>query len=178
LILSVGSVFNRRCLPELLGAVARLIRRWPDLTLEVVGDNRTHPRLDLEGLAKRLGVGSHVRFSGFVSESDLALRYAAADVAVLLSEYEGFGLPALEAMARGLPLVAGDHPSVNEVVGDAALLVDPRDPRAVALAVERVLSDPGVSADLAARGQALASRYSWRDTACRTREILRRASAA
>ncbi len=172
LILHVGSVFNRRCLPELLAAIARLIRRWPDLTLDVVGDNRTHPRLDLASLARSLGVSAHVRFSGFISEQDLALRYSAADAAVLLSEYEGFGLPAVEALSRGVPLVAGDRPSVNVVAGAAAVLVDPRDSRAIAAALSRVLSEPGLAADLAARGTELAARYYWAETARRTREIL------
>jgi glycosyltransferase involved in cell wall biosynthesis len=174
-ILWVGSIFNRRCLPELLAAVAELRRRWPEITLDVVGDNRTHPRRDLSALAGASGIVDHVRLSGFVSDEALALRYAAADVTVLLSDYEGFGLPALETMARGVPLVAGDRPSVNEVVGDAALLVDPRDVRAVAEAIGRVLSDPGLARGLATHGRAQAARYSWRQTAERTRELLARA---
>jgi glycosyltransferase involved in cell wall biosynthesis len=175
LLLWVGSVFNRRCLPELLAAAARLRDRWPGLTLSIVGDNRTHPRRDLDALAAAHGLAQHVRFEGFVSEQELALRYAAADAAVLLSDYEGFGLPALEAMARGVPVVAGDRPAVNEIVGDAALLVDPRDSGAVAAALDRLLRDAELATALAARGRANAARLCWRRTAALTREALARA---
>ena len=100
-VVTVGSIFNRRCLPELLRATSLLARRWPGLVLDVVGENRTAPRLDLRRAARELGLEARVRFSGFVDEPGLADRYAAADAAVFLSEYEGFGLPAMEAAARG-----------------------------------------------------------------------------
>jgi glycosyltransferase involved in cell wall biosynthesis len=119
-----------------------------------------------------------VRLSGFVSEEALAERYAAADAAVALSEYEGFGLPALEAMGRGVPLVAADRPSLNEVVGDGALLVDPRSPAEIAAALTALLDDPARAAALAARGRAVASRYSWAETARRTRDVLLAAARA
>ena len=82
-----------------------------------------------------------MRLSGFVEDHELALRYAAADAFVALSEYEGFGLPALEAAARGLPLVVGRPPSQGEIFRDAALLVDPRDEHAIAQALDRALGD-------------------------------------
>ncbi len=124
-LITVGTVLNRRCVPELLRATARLVRRHPRLVLDVVGENRTHPRLDLGARIASLGLGAHVRLSGFVEDRELADRYAAADAAVFLSEYEGFGLPALEAAARGVPLVVARAPSLGEVFRDAALLVDP-----------------------------------------------------
>jgi glycosyltransferase involved in cell wall biosynthesis len=172
LILSVGAILNRRCLPTLLRATARLAPRFPGLTLEVVGENRTHPRLDLEGLTRRLGIEGRVRFSGFLEEVGLAIRYAAADVAVSLSEYEGFGLPALEALSRGVPLVVSDRPSLSELFGGTALVVDPQDDPALAAALARVLSDPYLARELQARGRALASCYSWQETARLTREAL------
>ncbi|MBI3932144.1 MAG: glycosyltransferase family 4 protein [Acidobacteria bacterium] len=168
-VVTVGAILNRRRLPELLQATARLVRRHPDLILDVVGENRTHPRLDLLARRRALDLEGHVRLSGFVSEAALADRYAAADVAVFLSEYEGFGLPALEAMARGVPVIAADRPSLSEVFGSAALLVDPRDVTGIAAAVDRVLADPALRADLVARGEALAARHSWGDAAARTR---------
>lgn len=176
-VLTVGAIFNRRRLPELLRAMVRLRHRLPGVVLDVVGENRTHPRLDLEGRARHLGLAAHVRFSGFVDESGLADRYAAADAAVFLSDYEGFGLPALEAAARGVPLVTSRWPSLGEIVGDAALLVDPRDEDAIAGALARALGDEALRADLRGRGRALASRYSWAETAARTRDVLRRAAA-
>jgi len=172
LLLAVGAIFNRRCLPDLLRAVARLARRHPGIVLEVVGEDRTHPPLDLVGLVEGLGLEAHVRMSGFVGEAGLAARYAAADVAVLLSEYEGFGLPALEAMSRGVPVVTSTEPALGEIFGEAAILVDPHDPADVAAAVDRILTDPGLRAALVERGHALASRYSWAETARQTAEVL------
>jgi glycosyltransferase involved in cell wall biosynthesis len=177
LLLTVGSIFNRRCLPELLRATARLARRHPGLRLEVVGENRTYPWLDVDALVRATDTGRSVRISGFLPDDDLALRYAAADVAVFLSDYEGFGLGVLEAMARGVPVVASQRPAMGELFGAGALLVDPRDPLAVAEAVTRVLNEPGLREDLVARGRAVASRFSWPQAAVDTWAMLEEAAA-
>jgi glycosyltransferase involved in cell wall biosynthesis len=140
--------------------------------LEVVGENRSHPRLDLGALVSGLGLRATVRFSGFVEDPELALRYAAADAFVSLSEYEGFGLPALEAAARGLPLVIGRAPSQGEIFRDAALLVDPRNEQQVADALARALGDGPTRQSLSHAGWALAARHSWSETARLTREAL------
>jgi glycosyltransferase involved in cell wall biosynthesis len=176
LVLTVGAILNRRRLPELLRALAGVRRVLPSVVLDVVGENRTHPQLDFDALARRLGLDGHVRFSGFVDEAGLADRYAAADAAIFLSDYEGFGLPAVESAVRGLPVVASREPSLGEVLGDAALLVDPRDERAIADALVRVLVDDSLRSDLRERGLALASRYSWATAAARTRDVLHRAA--
>lgn len=172
LVLTVGSLFNRRCIPELLRAVSLLGPGPSRLVLDVVGDDRTHPKLDLAALVLRLDLGAHVRLSGFVDEAGLADRYAAADAAVFLSEYEGFGLPALEAASRGVPLVVSDRPSLGEVFGEAALVVDPRNEREIAGALARVLGEPALRKRLVERGRALASRHSWTRTAALTRDAL------
>lgn len=177
LLLSVGSIFNRRRLPELLRAVARLAPRCPGLRLCVVGDNRTQPRLDLAALARELGLAGRVALEGFVTDAELADRYAAADVAVFLSEYEGFGLPALEAAARGVPLVVSDRPALSEVFGAAALTVDPGDVDAIAAALGRVLGDAALRQGLVSRGRALAAGHSWNDVAVRTRAALAEVAA-
>jgi glycosyltransferase involved in cell wall biosynthesis len=176
LVLSVGAVLNRRCLPELVRAVARLRQAYPGLVLDVVGENRTHPTVDLAGLASLRGLERQVRLSGFVDDAGLAERYAAADVAVFLSEYEGFGLPPLEAAARGVPLVVSRRPSLSEVFGEAALLVEPRDESAVAEALGSVLRDATLADRLRAAGHALARRYSWAETAQQTRAVLAEAA--
>jgi len=175
-VITVGTVLNRRCVPEILRASARLTRRRPGLVLDVVGENRTHPLIDLEGIAEELGTRPGVRFSGFVDDAALADRYAAADAAIFLSEYEGFGLPALEAAARGVPLVVSRAPALGEVFRDAALLVDPRDETEIAAALDRVLADERLRSGLAGAGRALAARHSWADTARRTRDALRQAA--
>jgi glycosyltransferase involved in cell wall biosynthesis len=171
-LLSVGAILNRRRLPVLIEAAARLRRRWPGLTLDVVGDNRTHPRLDLAAIADRYGLADAVSLLGFVDEAELARRYAAADVAVFLSEYEGFGLPVLEAMSRGVPVVASRRPAMDELFGSAALLVEPADAGDVAAAIDRLLADPGLRDDHARRGRELAGRFSWSRTAAETRAVL------
>ena len=168
MILTVGAILNRRPLPTLTRAASRLRHRRPDLTLHVVGENRTRPRLDLQRVVDDAGMAGHVRLDGFVDEDALALRYAAADVAVFLSDYEGFGMPALEAMARGVPVVASRAPALGEIFGEAALLVEPRDEMAVADAIERILGDPALRAALIGRGRALAARYSWKQAADQT----------
>jgi glycosyltransferase involved in cell wall biosynthesis len=175
-IITVGAVLNRRCLPELLRAVSVLSRRHPDVVLDVIGENRTHPRLDLARVAASLGMADRVRLSGFVDEQALADRYAAADAAVFLSEYEGFGLPALEAASRGLPMVVSRSPSLGEIFGRAAILVSPRDESAVAKALHRVLTEPALRSTLTAAGRQLARRYSWDQTAALTHAALRRAA--
>ena len=173
-ILTAGAVLNRRRLPVLLRAIASLRRAWPDLTLEVVGDNRTHPRLDVEALIDELGAAGAVHVTGHVGDAGLVARYAAADVFVLLSEYEGFGLPVLEAMARGLPVVTSRRPALNEIFGVGALLVEPGDEAAVAAAIDRILREERLRADLVRRGQALAASFSWAETAAQTRRTLAR----
>jgi glycosyltransferase involved in cell wall biosynthesis len=177
MLLSVGAVFNRRRLPTLLRAAARLSRRWPGLVLDVVGENRTQPRLDIPGMVADLSLQAHVRLAGYVDDAGLAERYAAADVMVSLSEYEGFGLPTLEAMTRGVPVVAADRPALSELFGEAALLVDPTDDAGTADAVGRILAEPALAADLVRRGREVAGRYSWAETARRTWEALEDAAS-
>jgi glycosyltransferase involved in cell wall biosynthesis len=171
-LITVGAILNRRCLPELLRATRRLVPRHPDLVLDVVGENRTQPRLDLHSLVTAHDLVRHVRLSGFVTEAGLADRYAAADAAIFLSEYEGFGLPALEAAARGVPLVVSRAPSLGEIFGGAGVLVDPHSEAEIARQIDRVLSDPALRGRLAAAGRALAARHSWSETAASTREAL------
>jgi len=175
-VITVGAILNRRCAPELLRAIARLARRHPQVVLDIVGENRTHPRADLAALAAALGLERNVLFSGFVEEAALADRYAAADAAVFLSEYEGFGLPALEAAARGVPLVVSRAPSLGETFAQAAVLVDPRSETEIAEALDRVVTDSALRARLVAAGRALAARHSWSDTAARTRAALLQAA--
>jgi glycosyltransferase involved in cell wall biosynthesis len=176
LVVTVGTVFGRRRLPVLLRAIARVRPRFRGLRLDVVGDVRAHPPFDGPALARRLGVGDCVRFSGFVGEADLADRYAAADAAVFLSAYEGFGLPALEAMSRGVPVLVSDRPALNEVFGEAALVAPLEDEAAIAEAIVRVLEDEGLRRDLVHRGRNLASRHSWPLTVLQTREVLQAAA--
>lgn len=172
LLLAVGSVLNRRRLPTLLQALATVRKRRPALVLDVVGENRTHPPLDLPAMVGDLGLRENVRLSGFVSEAGLAARYAAADAAVYLSEYEGFGLPVLEAMSRGLPVLTSRRPATGELFGGGALLAEPDDPVEIAAQLERLVADAALRERLVAEGRALAAGFSWADAARRTRGVL------
>ena len=113
----------------------------------------------------------HVRFFGFVPARTLAILYRLAAVFVFPSLYEGFGLPPLEAMASGTPVITSNVSSLPEVVGDAAVLIDPLQPEAIADALRRVLSDAGLRADLRLRGLERARHFSWEHSARRVREI-------
>jgi glycosyltransferase involved in cell wall biosynthesis len=114
---------------------------------------------------------------GRVPEADLPALYAAAAAFVFPSLYEGFGLPVLEAMACGAPVVCSAVSSLPETAGDAALLVDPTDVDALAAALARVLLEPDLAADLRARGFEQAARFTWDRTAAETLSIYRQASA-
>ncbi len=120
---------------------------------------------DIGALAERLGVRGDVILPGFVAAADLPLLYAAATVCAVPSRYEGFGLPAIEAMACGTPVVVSDAGSLPEVVGDAGLTVDPDDVAGWAAALGALLADPARRADLARRGRAQAARFTWDRTA-------------
>jgi len=177
-LLSVGSILNRRQLPALLAAVRSLVRRWPTLVLDVVGDNRTSPMLDLDAMVRGHGLGAHVRLSGFVSDEELALRYAAADISVYLSTYEGFGLPVLESMARGLPVLTTRRPATGELFGRAAVITEPDDPVEIASGLRLMLADAGLRAELARRGRVRAAELTWTTAAVQTRAVLAEAAGA
>lgn len=138
--------------------VAALRRSGVDAVLTIVGE--PDPRYPEVGQAiQRFGLEDRVVVTGHVDEETLQKLYRDASVFLFLSRYEGFGLPPLEAMARGVPVVASDRSSMPEVLGDAALLVDPDDIQAAASAVCRILDDPGFSRDLSERGLARASMF-------------------
>lgn len=171
-VLFVGSIFERRHLPLLLDGVAQARARVPGLTLDVIGENRTRPFVDLEAHARVLGLGDAARFGGYVSEADLADAYRRNAIFAFLSEYEGFGLPPLEAMQAGLATVVLDTPVAREVYGDGALYVPPGDAATLARVLARLATDATFREACVARGRVVASSYRWEDTARRTWGVL------
>jgi glycosyltransferase involved in cell wall biosynthesis len=143
----------------------------------VLAGPRTGHEQELERLAAELGTAGRLHITGFVSEPDLEGLYGLAACFVLPSLEEGFGLPVLEAMIRRLPVACSDISALPEVAGDAALLFDPRDPGAIAAAVERLLTDRALAEDLVARGIRRASAFSWDATARSTLTSYERALA-
>jgi glycosyltransferase involved in cell wall biosynthesis len=130
---------------------------------------------ELRARAASAGVAADVRFPAWVSAEELEGLWALAQAFVFPSLYEGFGLPVLEAMTRGVPVACSDASSLPEVAGDAALLFDPHDEAAIAGALRRLLDDEALREQLRARGLARASEFTWQRTARLTLESYRRA---
>ena len=175
-LLYVGNLLPHKNLHRLLQAFALISGRFPH-TLVIAGrkDRRYYPSLEAE--ARALGVQERVRFLDYVPAADLPALYAAADVFVFPSLYEGFGLPILEAMACGVPVIAAHTGSMPEVAGDAAMLVNPDDVPAIAMAMESVLGNTGMREGMRRRGLMRASQYSWAKTAMMILKILERVAA-
>jgi glycosyltransferase involved in cell wall biosynthesis len=138
----------------------------------------TEHEADLQRHAERLGLEADTRFLGWVSPPDLEALYVLASCLVFPSLYEGFGLPVLEAMARGVPVTCTDRGSLAEVAGNAALLFDPESPKAIADAVQRIIGDRELSARLSNAGREQASRFTWKAAADGTLRAYERALAA
>jgi glycosyltransferase involved in cell wall biosynthesis len=130
---------------------------------------------ELRRLADSLGVRDDVRFLGWLGDAEVEGLWEAASAFVFPSMYEGFGLPVLEAMARGVPVACSSAPSLREAAGDAALLFDPGDERAIAEAIVRLLGDESLRNTLRERGLARAEQFSWERAAQLTLTSYRRA---
>jgi glycosyltransferase involved in cell wall biosynthesis len=177
-ILAVGSIQPRKNLARLFAAYsalrrARLSDKLPALVL--VGKKAWLYGETLRAV-EREGIGDRTVFTGYVSERDLPALYTGALCFVYPSYFEGFGLPVLEAMRCGAPVLAGDRTSLPEVVGDAGLLVDPFDTGALSSALARLIDDPALRADLRERGLARAHTFDWRATARATLRVYERAT--
>jgi glycosyltransferase involved in cell wall biosynthesis len=175
-ILTVGNVQPRKNLEVLISAIAVLKSRGMlTAQLAIVGQShwRAHKVLSY---VREAGLGGDVRFLGYVPDEDLPGLYSAARVFAFPSLYEGFGLPPLEAMACGTPVVSSNSGALREVIGDAGLLLPPRDVMAWVDALQALLGDSELRDDLSRRGLAHAARFSWRDTARKTLRIYKQAA--
>jgi glycosyltransferase involved in cell wall biosynthesis len=170
-VLYAGNIKPHKNLERLIEAF-HLIRRGPleHVKLLIIGDEISK-YATLRRAVHQHKLHKHVRFFGFVPDETLAALYRLARVFVFPSLYEGFGLPPLEAMASGTPVVTSNVSSLPEVVGDAALLIDPYEPESIADAMRRVLTDERLREDLRARGLARAREFSWERSVRRVREI-------
>lgn len=159
-ILNVGTIEPRKNLSRLLEAFQPLLTNWPDLKLVLIGKKGWLYESFFQRL-QALGLEERVIFPGYVAEADLPAFYQLAEVFVFPSLSEGFGLPPLEAMACGVPVVSSISSSLPEVVGEAGLLVDPTDAAALHQALRRVLADRELQAELKRRGLVQAQKFSW-----------------
>ena len=174
MVLFAGSLFTRRRIPDLLQGFAQ-VASPAGARLVLVGDNRTAPRIDPVAIAASLGLGDRVEWRAWVDDTELHGLYGRARAFAFLSDYEGFAIPPLEAIAYGVPPVLLDTPVAREVYADAALYVRP-DPHAIAGALTTLLTDADVRRRLAAAGREALARHSWTRTARAVREALEAAA--
>ena len=173
--LYVGNLLPHKNLLRLLDAVA-IVRRRRRCRLIIRGEGRPAYVRTLHERVETLGLGDAVTFLGYTTESTLGQLYNVAECLVLPSLGEGFGLPVLEAMACGTPVVTASTSSLPEVVGDAALTVDSHDAIGLADAMYRVLTDRTLREDLCQRGLQRAGLFSWRRTAEEMSRLIDRVS--
>ena len=171
-IFYLGGLDQRKNVPQLVRAFAHLYKQLdqPDLQLLISGnpDKQKGPLFpDPRPVAAELGVSGQV-ICRFIEDEDKPAMYSGASLFVFPSLYEGFGLDPLEAMSCGAPVVCSNRTSLPEVVGDAALSVDPEDTQALVEAMRSVLSDTSLAIDLRARSLLRAAQFSWRKTATET----------
>jgi glycosyltransferase involved in cell wall biosynthesis len=172
-VLTVSAKRPHKNLARLLEAIALIPpERRPVLLLPGYA---TRWEAELTRRAAELGIEGDTRFLGWVGTTDLEALYNAADCFIFPSLYEGFGLPVLEAMIRGVPVACSNRSSLPEVAGDAALLFDPERPEAIAEAITILLLDPAERERLIAAGRTQAAAFSWCRTAAATADVYRRA---
>jgi glycosyltransferase involved in cell wall biosynthesis len=169
-VLYAGNVKPHKNLERLIEAFHLVRSGGLDLKLVLIGDEISKYTA-LRRAVHKYRLHPHVRFLGYLPEETLAIMYRLAGVFVFPSLYEGFGLPPLEAMASGTPVVTSNVSSLPEVTGDAALLVDPYDPGAIADGIRRVITDSTLSQELRRKGFVRARQFSWETSVRRIRDI-------
>lgn len=170
-IMYAGNVKPHKNLERLLDAYVTVHRRgFDDVGLLLTGSEVSHYSM-LRRTVHRHNLHRHVRFLGYQTIETLAVLYRLAQVFVFPSLYEGFGLSPLEALACGTPVVASNVSSLPEVLDDAAVLVDPHDPEAIAAGITRVLEDADLRADLRKRGLERVGHFSWEQSVHRIHRI-------
>lgn len=177
-VLAVGSIQPRKNLVRLVRAYSDLRRSRSQANLPqlVLVGKRAWLYGETLRAVEHSGVAANVIFTGYVPEQDLPALYTGALCFVYPSYFEGFGLPPLEAMSCGTPVIAGDRTSLPEVVGDAGILVDPFDTDAIGAGLARLIDDETLRATLSQRGLERAARFDWRETARRTLQVYEQAT--
>lgn len=177
-ILGVGSIQPRKNLVRLIEAYSMLVKKRDDVPPLVLAGKKAWLFEESVEATKIHGVAERVHFTGFMPDEDLPALYSEAMCFVYPSYFEGFGLPPLEAMQCGTPVITGDRTSLPEVVGDAGLLVDPFDVQAISDALGRMIDDEQLRAQLRAKGLEQAARFSWAAAARQTLDVFERVMAA
>jgi len=167
-ILYVGGFSPRKNIPGLIKAFSKLSYKNKHCIKLVIAGTKGQSYDNYQKLTEKLGISNKVVFPGFIPTIDLPFLYNAANLFVYPSFYEGFGLPPLEAMSCGIPIISSNLTSIPEVVGSSGILVDPHNIGEIATAMNNVLLDKELSDKLSASGIRRASEFSWRKTAFET----------
>ena len=167
-ILFVGSVEPRKNILRLLEAYHKVLKWSKRWQLVIVGGRNYWKSSPVVQKVEQLGLQDQVKLTGYIPDEDLPAIYNGADLFCLPSLYEGFGLPVLEAMACGVPVITSNSSSLPEVAGDAAILSDPYNVDEIASAMERILEEPELAQELRQRGLARAAQFTWEKTARET----------
>ena len=176
-ILFVSTIEPRKNVPSLLRALYQLVTCYKEDVRLVLAGGRGWLFEDAFAVVDELELDDRVHFVGRVTSEDLLYLYNAAEMLAHPAFYEGFGLPPLEAMACGLPVVASNEASLPEVVGDAGQLIDPHDVDELTVSMWRVLNDSELREQMREKGLRQAGRFSWERAARETMEIYRKANA-
>jgi glycosyltransferase involved in cell wall biosynthesis len=176
-VLYVGTLEPRKNVQTLLLAFDKVRRELDGRCKLVIAGGKGWFYSEIFRRIEDLGICDDVRFTGYVPAEDLPALYSSATVFVYPSLYEGFGLPPLEAMACGTPVITSNVSSLPEVVGDAGIMVDPRDPQELAEAIIRVLEDADLRLHMREKGLRRASEFTWRKTARQTLEVYEKVAA-
>jgi glycosyltransferase involved in cell wall biosynthesis len=172
-ILAVGNLQPRKNISRLVEAYASLRVESDSLPRLVIVGRAQWRASEVYRTVERSGLQEQVRFTGYVPDEDLVPLYSGSEVLVYPSIYEGFGLPILEAMACGTPVITSRTSSMPEVAGDAALLVDPYSTAEIAETISLVLTNENLKQDLAKRGLKRAAQFTWEQTAQETLSVYR-----
>lgn len=173
-ILYVGTIQPRKNIDMLVKAYSKLVKTKGVTHKLVITGRKGWLYGPLFELIKSEGLEQNVIFTGFVSDEELPYIYNGAELFVYLSLFEGFGIPPLEAMACGVPVICSDATSLPEVVGDAGILVNPMDQEGVEKAILSVLESPSLSLEMRERGFLQARKYSWERTAIETLRVYKK----
>jgi glycosyltransferase involved in cell wall biosynthesis len=177
-LLFFSTIEPRKNLITLLDAYAELLRRGDEIPALVVMGRKGWLYQETLRHINQLGLSGRVILTDWVAAADVPTVLSMADVSVFPSLYEGFGLPPLEAMACGVPVISSNSSSLPEVIGDAGIMVEPRDVAGFANAISRILHDEPLRRDLSARGLVQASRFTWERTARETLAVYERVMTA
>jgi len=177
-ILFVGSLEPRKNIKGLLLAYSILPASTRKAFPLVIAGAKGWLNSDIPPLLSSLGIKESVKFTGYIDSADISALYSGASLFVYPSLYEGFGLPILEAMSCGVPVVTSNTSSMPEVAGDAAILVDPLNHEELAFGIETVLGKESLRAEMKKKGLARASSFSWERCAKETVEVYRKVAAS